>query len=178
MAFIYVCRFAADAEAAIDQIRRALRPARRPAHLSICGPFSDTLDAAAVGTLQAIVGAQVHCTAFGDFFSDGQGTLYLACDPFEILQQVWNKPGRPFTPHVTLYDDDLSQALVSLRARLAGLEPLRVSLPIVAVEEWEVGQRDPTVAPLAPTPGDDPMDGDGRFDAIRSVMLRMGWVTK
>jgi hypothetical protein len=74
------------------------------AHVTVRGPYLAPLSKAALERLGNLVsGSYVEVYDVGAFQYPRQNTVFLHCDGI-ALPKVWVKPGRPYIPHLTLYD--------------------------------------------------------------------------
>ena len=120
-------------QAALDALRLIADPRSRfPAHITIRGPYSESIDVTSYS--ERIRGSIVRVADVGRFFGDGQNTVFLHVSCPDFLS-VWDKADYGYNPHVTLYDGDSGAFAEALREvvkrhpiryafRARGLEPL------------------------------------------------------
>lgn len=86
----------------IDAIRAIANPGEKHrAHITLRGPYSQPRDVE--GPDSIISGAQITVSTAGNFFQEGQSTVFFSCEAPE-LKRVWDKRDFGFNPHLTLYD--------------------------------------------------------------------------
>ena len=87
----------------LDAIRVLSNPAEKHrAHITVRGPYRHV--GSRVDPVSRVIESsliQIHDA--GNFFRDGQNTVYLRCCSSK-LQEVWHKPDFGFNPHITLYN--------------------------------------------------------------------------
>jgi hypothetical protein len=69
------------------------------AHITVGGPFKDRREVGA----WPMFGGKVSFIGVGNFFSEGQQTVYLRGDGFNIRTK-WRKSDYGYVPHLTLYN--------------------------------------------------------------------------
>lgn len=87
---------------ALDAIRLIANPQEKGlAHITVRGPYTErqVLDPF---TLQ-VEGQHIHAVGVGDFFADGQNTVFIECES-DALPVRWHKSHYAYRPHITLYD--------------------------------------------------------------------------
>jgi len=98
---------------ALDTIRLVANPsAKGLAHITLRGPCSEPPEYET--TKLSIEGSEARVTKIGDFFEDGQNTVYLACDSRFFVDR-WYKPDYGYQPHITLYDGPSRAFALKLR---------------------------------------------------------------
>jgi len=91
---------------------------KTPSHITLRGPYDEAPDSSAIES--NIVGSRVHIIGVGNFFNEGQNTVFLRCGS-DYIKKYWWKPNFPFNPHITLFDGqsiEFSQKLHSLLSRV------------------------------------------------------------
>jgi hypothetical protein len=86
----------------IEAIRLLANPTEKsPAHVTVRGPYGRKLPLKHLS--DKISGKSVFVNKVGNFFPEGQNTVFFACSsPF--LLSVWKKSDFGFNPHITIYD--------------------------------------------------------------------------
>ena len=94
--------------ACLDFLRILASPdAKRYSHVTVRGPYEVSLDRNELKALNThIVSNSIYLDGTGNFFGEGQNTVFFSCSgPY--LRKIWHKPEfRDFNPHVTVYDGE------------------------------------------------------------------------
>jgi hypothetical protein len=91
----------------IEAIRLLSNPMEKvPAHITVRGPYSTKINTSRMN--EVLVGNSVTIDRTGNFFEDGQNTVFFGCTS-PVLEKVWFKRDFPFSPHVTLYDRESTE---------------------------------------------------------------------
>ncbi len=73
-------------------------------HLSVRGPYKRKLSNNKVEEFNKIINNSIiHINGVGNFFQEGQNTVFLKCESNEI-KKAWYKKGYNYVPHLTIYD--------------------------------------------------------------------------
>jgi 2'-5' RNA ligase len=128
----------------IDALRYLAEPGpRRPAHITVRGPYQHPMDADTVEKARRELCAwPIVVQGTGTFFGDKQHTVFYECDS-PGLMDAWDKPGLAYHPHLTIYDGGSRKTAEQLKEVL-DQEPVafRVSEPdLVAMWLDERGRR-------------------------------------
>lgn len=75
-----------------------------PAHITVGGPYNNRRRGRSP-KLEKYQGRRVAFIGAGNFFHDGQNTVFLRCGS-DFLDEVWDKGAEYNTPHLTIYDGD------------------------------------------------------------------------
>jgi len=86
----------------LEAIRFLADPGEKAAaHITVRGPY---LRAISLKHIQkSLVGERIAISSVGNFFSDGQKTVFWNCSS-PRLESVWKKKDFGFHPHITAYD--------------------------------------------------------------------------
>lgn len=113
-------------QGALDAIRIIANPGEKgKAHVTARGPYPE--DAKVDVDKLRIEGATVRITGVGDFFCEGQNTVFLECSS-SALRDAWDKGDFAYRPHITLYDG-VSSSFAARLAKLLRAKPLRCGFP-------------------------------------------------
>lgn len=88
---------------------------KRPAHITLRGPYQERSDAAR--NLCDIERTDINIFGVGRFFGDRQNTVFLRCDS-KFIKDNWWKKDFPYNPHITIYDGSSRDLATSLFERL------------------------------------------------------------
>jgi hypothetical protein len=136
-------------QAALDLMRVLANPdARRRAHLTLKGPYSQPLSEELVDHADRVLrGSRIAVERADTFFTSGQGTVFLRCEATSSLMAVWDKPQfKRAQPHITIYDGELNEyAQMIFDRALSSVS--RFSFRPTDLKLIEVGVYDPQQGP-------------------------------
>lgn len=88
----------------LDAMRVLANPSEKSAaHLTVRGPYQRKLPLSHLS--ERIVGKSIVVHEVGNFFREGQNTVFFSCLSPDLLS-IWKKTDFAFNPHITIYDGD------------------------------------------------------------------------